>query len=338
MDSALAPSFAAFLRSARPELNARFAEARRQRPDLDGGAFGHFLHAAADPLLRAVEQVAPERVPDVARAAYELGLELVGQGLAGPAARDRWLNEGWIAVAPAAAALVAGAPERVLGALSNALHRLAATPGARPTEWIAAMTSLAPRCADVAAFLALGQVAAWRAGMAHFRAGALAAADALPPELALAAVRAPSGEWTELRARLAADRWFDPSASAPGVGLRLVARAGAFRGFGGLFTEPPVAAAAGEHPLVRSGGECWLLTADAFGATFHRATPEEWSAAPPSSPPPGVTVRGSTLEVDGARVEVPELCEIGGVTACDDTLALTSPWSHAVVLVARPHA
>lgn len=333
MDAALAPSFASFLRAARPELNARFAEARRQRPDLDGEAFARFLREAVDPLVRAVEAARPERAPEVARAAYELGLELVGQGLAGPAARDRWVNAGWMEVAPAAAALVAAAPDRVLAALSNALHRLAATPGARPAEWVAAMTALSPACADADAFLAAGQVAAWRAGMAHFRAGALAAADALPPALALAAVRAPGGEWPELQRRLAADPWFDPSTPAAS-GLRVVARAGAFRGFGGLFVEPPAVAAAGEHFLVRSGGDCWLLTADAFGATFHRATAEESKDARPSSVPPGVTARGTTVSVDGARVDLPELGEINGVAANGTTLAVTSPLSHAVVLLA----
>src|SRR5438128_1194244 len=134
MDAALAPSFASFLRAARPELNARFAEARRQRPDLDGEAFARFLREAVDPLVRA--------------------------------------------------------------------------------------------------------------GEAHFRAGALAAADALPPALALAAVRAPGGDWPELRRRLAAAPWFDPSKPVAS-GLRVVAHAGAFRGFGGLFVEPPVVAAAG---------------------------------------------------------------------------------------------
>ncbi|HEV7591119.1 MAG TPA: hypothetical protein VGO40_23615 [Longimicrobium sp.] len=333
MDAALAPSFASFLRAARPELNARFAEARRQRPDLDGEAFARFLREAADPLVRAVERVQPERAPEVARAAYELGLELVGQRLAGPAARDPWVNAGWREVAPAAAALVAAAPERVLGALGNALHRLAATPGARPAEWVTAMAALAPRCADGDAFLAAGQVAAWRAGMAHYRAGALAAADALPPELALAAVRAPGGGWPEVRRRLAADPWFDPSAPAA-AGLRVVARAGAFRGFGGLFAQPPVAVAAGEHFLVRSGGDCWLLTADAFGATFHRATAEESKGPHPSSVPPGVTARGTTVSVDGAHLDLPELGEITGVAANGTTLALTSPLSHAVVLLA----
>ncbi|HET7463536.1 MAG TPA: hypothetical protein VFJ82_19945 [Longimicrobium sp.] len=333
MPTALAPAFAGFLRNARDELNARFAEARRLRPDLDGEAFAAFLRDTVDPLVAAVDAVQPAFAVDVARAGYELGLELVGQGLAGPAGREPALEQGWREVGTAAAALLAAAPERVLAAIGNALHQLAATPGARPAEWIQAMRTLAPRCAEPDAFLTLGQVAAWRAGMAHFRAGALAAADRLPPELALAALRASGSDWGEARRRLAADPWFDPAA-AEARGVRVVARAGAFRGFGGLFVQPPAVAAAGEHFLVRSGEECWLLTADAFGATFHRATDAERANPRPAPVPPGVTASGTTLTIDGARIDLPELGEIGGVAANGTTLALTSPFTHAVLLVA----
>lgn len=168
--------------------------------------------------------------------------------------------------------------------------------------------------------------------MAHFRPGALAAADALPEALALAALRAPDATWPESRARLAADPWHDPAAGPAGV-LRVVARAGAFRGFGGLFTEPPTVSAAGGHFLVESGGERWLLTADAFGATFHRALPDERADAPRPPLPPGLAVKSTSLSFGGARCELPELVEIGGVAANGATLALTSPYTHAVTLV-----
>ena len=178
---------------------------------------------------------------------------------------------------PAVAPLVAGAPDRILGAVSNALHNLATTPGARPEDWLTALERLGPECKDPDTLLRLGQVAGWKAGLAHFRASALAAADALPNSLALAAVGAPaSGEWSEVRKRLLADPWFDPAtpavATAQTKRLRVMTQAGAFRGFGGLFPEPPRVAGTGDHFLVRSGEECWLLTADLFGATFHRSS------------------------------------------------------------------
>ncbi|HEX8905340.1 MAG TPA: hypothetical protein VF771_10885, partial [Longimicrobiaceae bacterium] len=243
------------------------------------------------------------------------------------------IDEGWRTVAPAAAALVAAAPELVLASLSNALHQLAATPGARPAEWMSAMATLAPQCQDSTVFLALGQVAAWRAGMAHFRQGALAAADALPETLALQAVGAGGGRWAEIRERLRADPWFDPAHPEGGFVPRVVARAGAFRGFGGIFTEPPRVGAAGDHFVIASGGECWLLTADAFGATFHRATPGDLAHPQPPGLPEGVAVDGSGVTVHGARCNLPELGEITSAVAIGGTLAITSALTHAVVLI-----
>ncbi|WP_420129908.1 hypothetical protein [Longimicrobium sp.] len=333
MDAALSPALAHVLRSARPEFNARFAAARRVRPALDGPAFAAFLRSTVDPLVRAVERTAPDRVSDVVLCAYDLGLELLGQGLAGPAARDPSVEAGWRRVAPAAAALVAAAPERVLAALANAPHLLAGTPGAQPEEWMGTMEALAPRCADVDTLLRLGQVAAWRAGMAHFRAGALAAADALPEPLALAVLGAPPGQWPMVRQRLAVDPWFDPARPDAPAGLRVVARAGAFRGFGGLFTEPPRVAAAGGHFLAGSGGEWWLLAADAFGATFQRATPDEVAHATSAAAVPGLAVNGARLTWNGTSLELPELGPITGVAANGTTAALTARYTHAVTLV-----
>src|SRR5262249_1631555 len=116
---------------------------------------------------------------------------------------------------------------------------------------------------------------------------------------------------------------------------RIVAQAGAFRGFGGLFIEPPSVAATGSHFLARSGGECWLLTADAFGATFHRATVGEFEAASPESRMPvGLHFDGSRVAIDGARFEFPAIGEFTSAAANSTTLAITSRFTHSVVLVA----
>src|SRR5439155_17560113 len=108
--------------------------------------------------------------------------------LAGPGARLSSVAEGWSRVLPKLGPLVASAPGRVIPAVCNAIHQLASTPEARPTEWIEVMEKFGPQCAEAEAFLKLGQVAAWRAGLAHFRPGAIAAAEALPEALALAAL------------------------------------------------------------------------------------------------------------------------------------------------------
>jgi hypothetical protein len=347
MDSAadkqtrISDAFASVLRSGRTEFNNQFAEARRLYPDLAGEAFSEFLRTDVDRLIRAIEQARPDRVAEVVMSAYEAGLELVGQRLAGPGSRSRLIEEGWRRVLLAVPQVVAMSPARIIGGVSNALHHLATTPGARPDQWIADLERLGPQCGDVEMLLRLGQVAGWKAGLAHFRAGAIAAADGLSGSLALAAVGAPSAsEWPEIRKHLLADPWFDPAVfAAAGNGqassVRVMAQAGAFRGFGGFFVEPPRVAAAGEHFLVRSGEECWFLTADLFGATFHRASPAEFATAVPRTRlPPGLKINDTKLVWKNERFEIPSMGKITSAAANATTLALTSELTHSVVLIA----
>ncbi|MES2573012.1 MAG: hypothetical protein V4710_23520, partial [Verrucomicrobiota bacterium] len=334
----LSEAFSSVLRADRGGFNAQFAVARQQHPSLDGDAFGHFLGMCADPLIRAVASVHPECVTEVARAAYEIGLELVGLRFAGSDLQREVIAQGWQRVLPAAAPAIALAPRRVLTSFSNALHQLSATPGARPRQWIDRMETLAAQAATPEVLLKLGQIAAWRAGLAHYREGALAVADTLPETLALAAIL-PEGEegglfsgeprWATIRRRLESNPWFVPGESFKRMKVAL--HAGSFRGFGGLFSEPPRIAGAGNAPgdfLVRSGNGCWLLTADAFGATFHRAPVEEFERAcrreqgPRTSP--GVRLKENTLEWNGDRLEVPVRGAITSMAINATTVAITS--------------
>lgn len=328
------------LRSGRDALNAQFAAARRLYPELDGGAFRAFLESTVDPLAQAAAAARPDRLADVVTAAYELGLELVGKRLAGPASRHAVVESGWRAVVSAAAPLVAESPRRVLASIANALHQLATTAGARPEQWLRELPPLAARCPDVETLLRLGQVLAWRAGLAHYRASALAAADSLPEALALAAVGG-AGSWAAVGARLADDPWFVPSRAAGNDRERTIVYAvGAFRGFGGVFSRPPRIARRAGQLIVTSGDEAWLLTADAFGATFHRAGGEERAAgasaaAPPPALPPDVRVADGMLTLRGHTFAAPLCGEVTSVSDDPTTLALTSSSSHHVALVAR---
>ncbi len=334
----ISPGLATILRSGRADFNARFLAARRLHPDLDPAAFAGFLESAVDELAQAVEQVRPDRLGEVVQVAYDAGLELVGQKLAGAGARLDDIEQAWREILPAAAGVVAGSPGRLIPAVCNAAHQLASTPGASCGKWIERMTALIGQCADADGFARLGQVLAWRAGLPHLRAGALEVAGSLPESLALAAVEAgPGAIWNDVRAKLLAQPWFDPSRGSAGASasMRVVAQAGTFKGFGGLFIEPPSVVSAGDHFLVRSDRECWLLTADLYGATFHRASIEEFAEAERGRRgPPRWRFHGSRVECDGVRFESPILGEIAGVAANATTLAITTRLTHSVVLVA----
>jgi hypothetical protein len=325
----ISEGLATVLRSARDELNASFAQAKKQYPALDGPAFLSFLARCVDPVVAAVQAREPERVADVVRAGYAVGLELVGQRAA---LRSPAIELCFQRVLPPLAALLAHAPERVIGALVNAAYNLDGA-GARTQDWLDAVATIGPRCPNVEALLQLGQLCAWRAGLAHYRSTALELAGALPPEIARAALGLPDGaSFSQLRAAFERDPWFVPDA-APNP--RVVAAVGGFRGYGGLFREPPRVHAHGGQFVVRSGDASWLLIADAFGATFHRASAEEQqNRSSPPPPPSGWKLEGNTLITPRARLVLPIAGQITSFARNAHTLALSSSFTHSIVLVA----
>jgi len=326
------------LRSGRETFNAKFKDARRRFPDLDASAFQDFLRTTLDSVVQRADRLSRDQLTTVIQAAYDAGLQLVGERLAGPGARRRTVEEGWIQILPPAQSLVAAAPERALAAISNALNVLAATPGVRVSQWAEKMADLAPACGDLDTWLKVGQVLAWTCGMAHLRRGALELAQTLPDALALAALDAsPGSSWPTLLQRLQSDLWFNPASPAPvsARGVRVVARAGAFRGFGGKFPEPPLVGSFGEQLIVKSGEAHWLLVADVFGATLHHATPEEFKLGPASGNlPKELKLDRTQLTWRGQSLPLPVEGEITSAAAVPGTLALTSNLTHAVTLVA----
>lgn len=201
--------FAEVLASRRSEFNARAAEARRRYRGFDHDAFSRFLVNNVDPVVQAVASAAPDRVSGVAGVAYGLALDLAGLRLADPAPRSRSLAGAWRSVIPSFAALLARHPEQVLGTLSNAVLQLDALDGVRTEQWGREMAALASGVESVPQLRALGQVLAWRAGAAHYRRGAIAAAGELPEWLALAAFGAADAvSWQSLCDDMGRNAWW----------------------------------------------------------------------------------------------------------------------------------
>ena len=319
----ISPAFASILASGRTQFNARAAEARRRFPSLDMAAFGAFLHDGVDPLVLAVSSAAPERVGGVTLAAYDMALELVGHGLAGPAAKNPFLNTVWRELAPSFAPLLATAPVDVLGMLSNAAIHIASVAGAWPAQWQAGMAAVAPQVGSVAQLRAVGQVLAWRAGVAHFRQGALAAADTLPPALALAAFDEPGAQWPQVHAQLLDYPW---RGNAEGREF------GSFSGLGGDFGTPPQVRATNDGFVVRSAERHYLLVADAYGAVLHSATAQEYEQAT-TGMPSSVRLDGATVHLGARSIALDLPAGDIALAANAHTLAITSPWTHAIRLL-----
>lgn len=329
-------AFAAVLSARRAEFNAWAAQARRTYPGFDQQALGRFLTEFADRLVRSVAAAAPERASEVASTAMRMGLGLVGERAIDSGAREQALAQVWTRVAPSYAALVSRDPAQVLGLLSNAALHLAALPGASTARWSQEMSELASEVGSAADLRALGQVLAWRAGAAHFRLGAIAAADGLPEMLALAAMRVTDGTpWQQVRAALLRDPWWRAAGDVDAVDVRKI---GAFAGFGGAFAAPPlVRATDGENPcfVVRSGESAFWLHADAHGAMLLPAQAAHFDTAAEASASAMYAVRDGQLVVGAQAVTLDVPAENLALCMTGSTLAISSPYTHAIVLVAR---
>jgi hypothetical protein len=330
---------AAALAGHRAAFNDRFRRARTTSDRLDPAAFERHLVVVVDPIVRAVAAVFPERLDGVVAALFDLSLELFGQSLLGDSARHPAVLEAWTRLLPAVPRLLAFETRRVAASVTNAAYKLGGVAGARPRAWIEAMREVGPSCGSVAAFLACGQVAAWQAGMPHYREAALGEVAALPPPLAaLVLGLAPDTAEARLEAcleRLRQDRWLTPAealASPPRPAPAPAAQVGAFAGLGGPFLNPPVVGLAGGQLVAADSAASYRLVVDRFGALLLRRP-----AAPSLEPARGVAAldQSGTVTWDGAVARFPALANSSS-QACDgQTLAVTLPDSHHVFLVAR---
>lgn len=314
------------LEADRERFNAAFAQARHQRPRLDGAAFADHLCLRVAPVIDAVAQVAPQQVRETATVLYDLSLEMLEVDLL---TRPE-IDLAWRTLLPAAARSVAAAPRRLVAAVVNGAVQVASVGRVAAEGWLGAMRSAATRDPEASALLAFGQVAAWRAGLAHYRDGALDVAQTLDPPLAALALGLTGDDVPGLLAQMRDDRWRHPAApSSARPRLAITARVGAFRGFGGLFRRPPEVSAGDGSLFASDGTDTWLLTADVFGATFHRVE------APTACARDGAF----TLERDGTVRRgsecraMPVLAGARSWATTDHTLAVTVPSSHQVFLV-----
>lgn len=325
---------AASLERQRGLLNALFAAGRRQHRRLDPTALAEHLRAAVDPIARAVEAAAPDRLDPVVEELFRLSVELVGRQLLGPQARAPGIGRVWTELLPALAPQLAQAPERVVVCLSNAAAALEAEPGFDLGAWMRTLREGAPLCPAAEELLTLGLVLPWRLGLAHHRASALGRLAALPPAALRWVLGRPPQSPEPLEALLAPlqDPWGWPGAQGP-ARLGLVARVGGFVGLGGPFGSPPRVIGLGGQLFTFDEDQVWSLHADRCGATLRR-----WGPALPDAPEdPGL---GGGLDPDGtARLgaharRFPEL-KGASAWACDGrTLAVSLPHSHRVVVLA----
>jgi hypothetical protein len=317
------------LASGRAHFNARVVDARHRHLGFNTDAFSGFLRTGLDDLALTVEKIAPASSASVIMAAYDIALELVAMGLVGPGARTDVVERAWKQLIPPFARLVAADPVEILSALSNAAVSISSVPTARFDDWLKGMAVMAEHVENTMQFRCCGLIMAWRAGMAHFRPSAFQNAEELPEKLALLAMAAmPDENWNRTREAYCKNIWWSPSA-----GLNEGLEIGQFSGLGGSFSQPPELRACAQGFFVRSANRYHLLIADAYGAVLLPASAEEYAQAEqtPSALRARVKEKHIVMGDYQCAIDLPE--EQLLLVENQHTLAITSPYSHAIQLL-----
>lgn len=322
----------------RSRYNALFAQSKRLKPALDMEIFSSHLRDEVAPVVEAVAAIAPDRLEHVVDALYQASLELVGTDLLGSRSRYPELVTGWTRTLIGLARHLAAEPGPLVSAVSNALYNLVTVPGARADDWVEAMINAASVSNDIETLLQVGKVAAWRAGLAHYRLSALAACRTLSLPQAQRALGIPDEivipDLSRLIDDLEADPWLDPATvgtDAEPTAVRALS-IGAFRGYGGIFRRPPTVKCIGDELYVGDGDDIWLLFADAFGHTLHRAGQLASNETPSIAGPFRI---GSDNKAYFRDQELPFLNapEFSSIAFSSTTLAATRHLSHHLFLL-----
>lgn len=337
----LSPAMLAVLTEEREALNARVALRKRAGQTIDGAALLEHLRVRVGPIIERVHHAWPERARGALLGLADASLDLLAASLLGPESKLPIIATVWEQLLPELTTLVAREPLRVAGCMSNAIVQIAHQRGTRPLAWLESMQRVASHCESIEQLLTAGRIAAWQAGMVQYRPAALAAAPELATPLAALALGIDGGTPSEaLKAafsRMAGDPWLTCEAAlgAPAASptLRLVAQAGAFRGFGGVFMRPPVVMARDGQLIVSDGLMQWKMLADAYGVWFQRVD---------SGPLAKVNIKGeASIDKQGRlcwgaeKLAQPQLVKATSLAVAGGTLAVTIPTSHHVFLYSK---
>jgi len=249
--------------------------------DVDDAVFFDVLAVHAAPIAEAAYSLDPECIGRVSDALFAGALELTARGLIGEGSRVHSVDALWRDVLPEHARYVVAHPQRTIASLTNAVVRLHGDRVIDPQAWLDRLMELAIFAPEVDTLLDAGKVLAWSMGVAHWREGALEAMESLGAPLVrrILGVEDDSPETEDLSAILHAlttRRWKRlgaPPRKAPGAFATLEV-IGAWRGYGGEFTTPPIAMKIDEQVYVMDEEICYSVHADAYGRTLKRFGPE----------------------------------------------------------------
>jgi hypothetical protein len=329
----LGSAFSQILAAERKALNARVAAARLRAPGFDTVQFSNFLVEVVDPLVLSIAEKDSDAVRRCTVALFDMAIELTAKGMTSNTARVKAVKCVWADVAPHMIAMIIADPIESLGVLTNAAIQAAAIEGFRLDAWLTNMQALVPQAMDNRELRAIIAITAWCAGASHYRQSALASAATLRPGLACAAVGVDGEDWPSVASRYAMNSWWRPDVERSEIktGYAL----GQFSGFGGRFGQPPRVRASAQGFFVLSGEQAYLLVADGYGATLHAAAPSEFNSAPLQLDRTNVAIAGDEVIAEDRKILI-DWPGDGLELACNaDSIAVTSPYSHSILLHPR---
>ena len=324
---ALSPAFTQLASDRRAELNARVAMAQSRSPSFDAAAFTAFLEAQADPLLNSVLAQNNAAGSTVMGAIFDAAITLTEHSWTGQSPRAQIVRQLWSDVLPQFAPVIAAQPRSTIAALSNAAVKVSQETGLRADQWVALLRDFGGKIETLEDLRHLIVICSWRAGMAHLRDVALAAAAHLPPPLACGATGAGSEkDWADTAQKFKQHTWWSPGTSHVYTQHRI----GAFTGFDGDFAAPPKVTVIEDSFAVSDGAKSFSLHADCYGASLRPAEPDDASHQRHRGDCTKQRLKSGGVQADDRLVLVglplAGLC----VMETSDSIAVSSPLSHVI--------
>ncbi len=340
MENLISGQLAAILRKNRSRYNSLFMMARNAKPSLDHEIFTYYLLDILAPAVDRLQDHSDETVERVTDALYISLLDLMRSNFLGGIKKFERLDIYIKDIVTGLPGFLADQPGDFLRHMTRALIQLCSTPGTRPDDWVKSVTYCGGSCKTYDELLRAGFAAAWQSGMAHYRTKALDIIQTSPPELQRSLLRLkPDGDQEKINtalARMTDNPWISHEQAAlnilPPLKLSVVAHAGRFTGYGGVFIRPPKVVTAGSELRAVCGDQAWTLHADCYGQVFLPVDPGSAETARPKSDfiyfPNGTVSYGN---LDGVFTE---LANASSHAALNGTFAVTHPYSHSITLIA----
>lgn len=260
----------------REMLNQIFHKRKGSGAKVDIELWSDHLRNVIAPIVDAVYSIAEERARTTLLDLYDVSLDLFAAGHFSESGSSLLLHRLWREVFPSIAGNLSRSPRRISGSLSNALLALTMESPVIAKRWLEELKRVGLDCENTPQLLDAGKVLAWTAGMAVYRGPALAIIQHLNIHL-LRSLFQIADTVPEKYIR----QWFAELESNPWAKLQVdqtahickiaeVYRCGAFRGFGGLFLEPPRLFLHLGQIYVREHHGIYRLIVDQFGSFFQR--------------------------------------------------------------------